>query len=140
MGNLNLLILGDFNKQVTKAVGNKSVLMWNDNVPIYIVSAFKYPLICPLKTKIFSTHNQIIPPFAAFILTSSLKSCISVPWFSISLDIDCVLIQEPYVFTTFYPTIINILNGFSSHHQLQFGDHAYGSAILVSDNKLKTAA
>jgi hypothetical protein len=66
MGNLNVLILWDSSKQVTKAVGNKSVLMWNDNMPIYIVSVFKYPLICPLKTKTFSTHNQIILPFAAF--------------------------------------------------------------------------
>ena len=46
------------------------------------------------------------------------------------LDIDLVLIQEPYAFSATHPVIPNVPTGYSTFHALT-KDHAYGSAIIA---------
>nr|CAH0104395.1 unnamed protein product [Daphnia galeata] len=48
------------------------------------------------------------------------------------LDIDLVLIQEPYAFSATHPVIPNVPTGYSTFHTLT-KDHAYGSAIIARD-------
>ncbi len=51
----------------------------------------------------------------------------------LDLDIDVVLIQEPYAYLAVIPVVANIPPGFSAFHHLS-NDHAYGSAILIKDS------
>ena len=50
----------------------------------------------------------------------------------VDLDIDLVLIQEPYAFSATHPVIPNVPTGYSTFHALT-EDHAYGSAIIARD-------
>jgi hypothetical protein len=49
------------------------------------------------------------------------------------LDIDGVLIQEPYVLPSLSPVVANIPPGFTAFHQLS-DDYSYGAAILIRDS------
>jgi hypothetical protein len=51
----------------------------------------------------------------------------------LDLDIDVVLIQEPYAYSAEIPVVANIPPGFSAFHHLS-NDHAYGSVILIKDS------
>lgn len=62
---------------------------------------------------------------------SSLASA-SLAQVVLDLNIDIVLIQEPFALPACPPVLANVPPGFSSFHLLS-EDHAYGSAILVRD-------
>jgi hypothetical protein len=51
----------------------------------------------------------------------------------LDLDIDVVLIQEPYAYSAEIPVVANIPPGFSAFYHLS-NDHAYGSVILIKDS------
>lgn len=52
---------------------------------------------------------------------------------ALDLNVDVVLLQEPYAFSAPLPVIADTPQGFSAYHRLS-ADHAYGAAILVRDS------
>ncbi|KAI9560547.1 hypothetical protein GHT06_011489 [Daphnia sinensis] len=74
------------------------------------------------RVSILGTYYRVVNLRHSSLASSSLAQVI------IDLNIDIVLVQEPYALPCIPPVVANVPPGFSSYHQLS-ADHAYGAAI-----------
>lgn len=65
-------------------------------------------------------------------LSYSKLASASLAQIIIDLNIDPILLQEPYAVHSVCPVIPKIPCGYSSHHKLNI-EHAFGSCIVVRD-------